>query len=136
VPGILDSEDNELQNAVISKQRSHNSACSSVDVVLQNLEVSSHRVTDQLLGGSVIMLATLGRVCIIENNKAAGGKTGSDELSVAGDWLRGWLGALLIPFIGPTCDRAALEPSSASSLATGEVDCCAGLRILGGWGDC
>jgi hypothetical protein len=58
---------------------------------------------DGLWGHAVIMLATLGRVCEGVNDKEAEGKAGSGGLRAAGDGLRGWGGAGLIPSMGPTC---------------------------------
>ncbi len=37
-------------------------------------------MTDGLLGRAVIMLATLGRVCVGVDDNEAGGKAGSNEL--------------------------------------------------------
>jgi hypothetical protein len=62
-PGLFDSNDSELKTELICKKRDHDFAFSSADIILQNLETCSHRVTAELLGSAVIMLATLGHVC-------------------------------------------------------------------------
>ncbi len=78
--GLLDSKESKLCNAVISKKRCHDFAFSSVDIILQNLQMCGHREMNGLLGHAVIMLATLGRVCIEVHERETGGKAGSNEL--------------------------------------------------------
>ncbi len=77
-PGLLDSKDSGLRDAVLSQEGGHDYAFSGMDIVLQNFKVQSHRVMDWLLGHAVILLATLGRVCVCVDERRAGGKAGSN----------------------------------------------------------
>lgn len=102
-PGLFYSKESVLRNAVISRKRGHDSAFGSVDIVLENLEVWSHRVIKGLLQRAVIMLATLGHVCVGVGDNETVGNAGIKEVRAAGAWLGGWGGAGLIPSMRPTC---------------------------------
>jgi hypothetical protein len=59
-----------------------------------------------------------------------GGKAGRVMLVRATAGLGDWGRAGMIPSISPTCSGAAMELSSACSLAAGTMDWCARLRVV------
>ncbi len=77
-----------------------------------------------------MMLATLGQVGDSMGVTDEGRKARRVVLVSAAAGLGNWRGAEVIPFILPTCNRAAMKLSFAHSPAAGTVDWCAHLRIV------
>ncbi len=61
-PWLLNSKHRELRDAAVSKNWCHDFALGDVHIVLQEFELCSPRVEEELQGHAVMMLATLVRV--------------------------------------------------------------------------